>query len=106
MISGSADLTQGVAVTFAPGSTPTVEQGFLGGASSTPTELAVTLTLPPAPGAPEQVILGSADASRMAVQTVVITAGATLAAADALEAFVEVDLQQLHVVVKPSADDD
>jgi hypothetical protein len=105
VISGSADLTQGVAVTLAPGSTPTVEQGFLGGASSTPTELAVTLALPPATGAPERVILGSADASRIAVQTVVITAGATLAAADALEAFVEVDLQQLHVVVKPSAGD-
>jgi hypothetical protein len=98
------DLTQGYAVTIAPSSEPILEAGFLGpGGTTNPTEFDVTLTLPPAPDTPERVVIGAADASRMSVQTVAITAGTTAIASGQLEAFLQVVFRSLRVVVKPAS---
>lgn len=105
-VTGSADLTQGFAVTLTPGSEPKLDAGFVGGgAATTPTDLRVTLTVPPSPGEPERIIVGTPDASRLSLHTVTVSAGAALVSADQLEAFVEIGFQKLRVVVKPAADE-
>jgi uncharacterized protein DUF6603 len=105
-ISGDADLTQGFAITLAPGHDPTVDGGFLGGgAPTTPTRLQVAMKVPPVPDAPERIIVGTADASRLSLHTLTVTAGAALLSNEQLEAFVDLRLDKLRVVVKPSADD-
>ena len=106
-ISGNADLTQGFAVTLAPGHEPVVDAGFLGGqtTTSTPTNLQVALRVPPAAGEPERIILGTPDASRLSLHTLTVSAGAALVSAQQLDAFVEIVFDKLRVVVKPAADD-
>jgi len=105
-ISGDADLTQGFAITLAPGHDPTADGGFLGGGAPTsPTRLQVALKVPPVPDAPEWIIVGTADASRLSLHTLTVTAGAALLSGEQLEAFVDLRLDKLRVVVKPSADD-
>lgn len=103
---GGADLTHGLAVSLAPGSDPIVEAGFLGGGVATaPADARVTLRVPPRPDEPERVIVGTADASRLSLHTLTVTAGAALLSGEQLEAFVDLRLDKLRVVVKPSADD-
>ena len=106
-IQGDANLTQGFAVTLAPGHDPVVEAGFLGGQTTTngPTNLQAALRVPPAPGEFERIIVGAPDASRLSLHTVTVSAGATLISEQKLDAFVELGLDKLRVVVKPAADD-
>ena len=107
VIQGDGDLTQGFAVTLAPGHEPVVDAGFLSGSTPTtaPTNMQVALRIPPAPGEPDRIILGTPDASRLSVHTVTVSAGATAVSAQQLDAFVELGLEKLRVVVKPAADD-
>jgi len=60
-IRGDADLTQGFAVTLAPGSRqPVIDAGFLGSQTTTaPTRLQVELRIPPPPGQPERIVVGT-----------------------------------------------
>jgi hypothetical protein len=104
-ISGDADLTQGFAVTLAPGHEPTVDAGFLRGTRTNPTRMQVTLWVPPAPGEPERIVVGAPDGGRLSLHTVTLSAGATLVAAQQLDAFVELGLEKLRVVVKPAVDE-
>jgi hypothetical protein len=103
-VTADADLTQGFAVTLSPDHEPVVEGGFLGGGAPTsPTRLQVTLTVPPIPGAPERVILGAPDASRLSLHTLTASTGVALIVAQQVEAFVNLQLDKLRVVVKPGA---
>jgi Family of unknown function (DUF6603) len=104
-ISGDADLTQGFAVTLAPGHAPVVDAGFLGGTPASPARLQMTVRVPPAPGEPERIVVGAPDASRLSLHTLTLSAGAALVAAQQLDAFVELGLEKLRVVVKPGADE-
>ncbi|HWZ73614.1 MAG TPA: DUF6603 domain-containing protein, partial [Casimicrobiaceae bacterium] len=100
-----ADLAQGVALTLAPGQDPQIEAGFLGGhAPTTPTDVQLQLTIPPAPDQPERVLIGTLDSSHVSVHTFVASVGAKLSGT-MVDAFADLKLDQLRVVVKPSADD-
>ncbi|SHN13495.1 DUF6603 domain-containing protein [Rhizobacter sp. OV335] len=104
-ISGDADLAQGFALTWAPGRALEVDAGFLRNppAAASPTRLQLDLRVPPPAGDAERVLLGAADRSRLAMRSVTLSAG--VASAGALDAFVELGLEKLHLAVKPSADD-
>jgi hypothetical protein len=105
-ITGDTDLTQGFAITLAPDHDPTVDGGFLGGGAPTaPTRLQVALKVPPAPDAPEWIIVGASDASRLSLHTLTVSAGAALVSGEQLEAFVDLRLDKLRVVVKPSPEE-
>ncbi len=105
-IRGDADLTQGVAITLAPGREPTFEAGFLGGhVPTTPTQFEVQLRLPPAADAQERVLVGTRDGSRLSAHTFTISAGAARASGQQLEAFVQLALEKLCIVVKPAPDE-
>ncbi len=101
-ISADADLTQGFAITLEPGHPPVVDTGYLAGvpSASGATDLVVQLRVPPAPDAPERVLVGSADSSRLSLHTATVSAGVALAQAQSLEAFVEIGLERLRVVIK------
>jgi len=104
-ISGDADLTKGVSLTFAPGSGAELEAGFLGGAANSPAQIQAELTIAPLANTTERVLFGTADGSRLAVSSASLIAGATVVSTSELDAFVELDLQDLHIVVKPDAGD-
>jgi hypothetical protein len=104
-ISGDADLTKGVSLTFAPGSGAQLEAGFLGGAANSPARIQAKLTITPLANTPERVLFGTGDGSRLAVSSASLIAGATVVSTSELDAFVELDLQDLHIVVKPDAED-
>jgi hypothetical protein len=104
-ISGDADLTKGVSLTFAPGSGAQLEGGFLGGAANSPAHIQAELTITPSANTAERVLFGTADGSRLAVDSASVIAGATVVSTSELDAFVELDLQDLHIVVKPDAGD-
>jgi hypothetical protein len=95
----TADLAQGFAIVLGPGQAPEVATGFLGGAGSVAADLALRLRVPPPPGAPERVLVGAADASRLALHTLVLSAGVTHAAGHEVEAFAELKLDRLRVVI-------
>ena len=104
-ISGDADLTKGVSLTFAPASGTELESGFLGGTANSPAKIQAELTITPLANTTERVLFGTADGSRLAVSSACLIAGATLVSTSELDAFVELDLQNLHIVVKPDAGD-
>lgn len=104
IISGD-DLTQGFAITLAPGMPPALDAGFLGGQATTapPTGIQAQLRVPPPPDQPERVLVGTPDGSRLSVGAVTVSAGAELVSGEQVEAFVELGLEKLQVVVKPTA---
>jgi hypothetical protein len=104
-IGGTADFTRGIAILLVPGQTPEVHAGFLGGVTAKPPEVRLGLKLIPATGEPERRLLGAADASRLAVKTLGLAIGARLVSPSELDAFVEVQLDGAHIVVKPSPDE-
>jgi hypothetical protein len=102
-IRADIDLAQGFAITLEPGHAPVVNAGFLAVVpNATPTTgLAVQLRVPPAPDAPERVLVGSADSSHLSLHTATISTGVALAPAQQLDAFIEIGMERLRVVVKP-----
>jgi hypothetical protein len=104
-IRGDADLTQGFAVTMAPGRQPVVDAGFLGGqpTATAPVRIEAALRVPPTPGQLERILVGTPDGSRVALHTVTVSAGTAVVSAQQLDAFVELGLEKLRVVVKPAA---
>jgi Family of unknown function (DUF6603) len=104
-IGGTADFTRGIAILLAPGQPPEVKAGFLGGVTAVPPEVRLGLKLTPAPGEPERRLFGAADASRLAINALGLAIGARLASPGELDAFVEVQADGAHVVVKPAPDE-
>ena len=99
------DFTQGMAVTLAPGQPLKVESGFLSGATLPAQGFEFALALRPAVGEPERVLIGTPEASRLAIRNIRCTAGVQLQAADAPDLFFELDLDDAHIVVKPGPDE-
>jgi hypothetical protein len=105
-IHADADFAQGVAITLAPGRDPELEAGFLNGhAPTTPTQIEVQLKLPPSANEVERVLVGTPDGSRLSAHTFAISAGATRASGQQLDAFVQLSLEKLRVVVKPGPEE-
>ena len=104
-IGGTADFTRGIAIILAPGQQPEVKSGFLGGVTAVPPEVRLGLKLTPAPGEPERRLLGAADASRLAINTLGLAIGARLVSPNDLDAFVEVQADCARIVVKPAPDE-
>jgi len=104
-IGGSADFSRGIAILLTPGQPPEVKAGFLGGVTANPPEVRLALKLKPAPGDPERTLLGAADASRLAINTLGLAIGARLASPSEIDAFVEVQVDGARVVVKPAPDE-
>jgi hypothetical protein len=102
-IQGDADFTKGVAITFAPGHPVELQTGFLGGAPTSPAEIGVGLEIHPSPGEPERILLGTPDASRLAVKTIGLSTGARLISPGQVDVFAEIAFADAHVVVKPAA---
>jgi hypothetical protein len=101
-IRGDADFTEGVGITFAPGQSPEVQTGFLGGASTQPAEIGVALTITPAADQPEQLLLGTPDASRLAIKSISLSAAANLISSSTLEVSAGIAFEDAHVVIKPA----
>jgi len=101
-IHGDADFTQGVAFTLAPGHPPEVQAGFLGGTAVSPADCQVRLKVTPRADEPERLLIGTADASRLSIKTVCLSAGARLISSDKLDAFVALDFENARVVIKPA----
>ena len=105
-VTTTADLAQGFAITLAPGRVPVVERGFLGGTTnSAPAQIALRLRVPPPPGVPERLLVGTADGSRLALHTTVVSTGVAVTAADEVEAFAELKLDRLRVVIDAAGAD-
>jgi hypothetical protein len=104
-LGGSADLEGGVAVTFAPGIQPEVKADLLTGTPASPPEVSVGLQLTPAPGDPERVLLGAADASRLAASGITVAVGARLVSGTDLDVFAQLDLDKVRVAIKPAPDE-
>ena len=104
-IGGTADFTRGIAILLAPGQPPEVKAGFLGGVTAVPPEVRLGLKLIPAAGEPERRLLGAADASRLAINTLGLAIGARLVSPSELDAFVEVQVDGARIVVKPAPDE-
>ena len=99
---GNADFTKGLALTFAPGQTPELEAGFLGEMTTSPAEIQIGLRATPLLNEPERVLIGTSDASRLAIKSVTLSAGARLISSDKLDAFIVLTLENAHVVIKPA----
>ena len=104
-INEEVDFTKGVSATFAPGQPIVLESGFLGGGAASPATISLGLKLTPQAGAPETILIGSADGSRLAFGSAALSAGATLVSQDQVDAFVELDFVQAHIVVRPDPGD-
>ncbi len=104
-IGGTADFTRGIAILLAPGQPPEVHAGFLGGVTAIPPEVRLGLKLIPTAGEPERRLLGAADASRLAINTLGLAIGARLVSPSELDAFVEVQVDGGRIVVKPAPDE-
>lgn len=104
-ITGDADFTKGVSLTVAPGSPIDLESGFLGGGATSPAKLQAQLSITPPANEPENTIFGAPDASRLSVAKATFTAGATLVSQNTLDTFVQLDLDNLQIVVKPEPGD-
>jgi hypothetical protein len=102
---GAADFTKGVAFTLAPERSPEVQAGFLGGMTVTPAEVQIGLKLTPAPDEPERILIGTADASRLSIATVALSAGAQLISSNKLDTFVALDLENARVAIRPAPDE-
>jgi hypothetical protein len=100
---GDADFERGVAITLAPGSRPAVETGFLGAAATSAARVELELRVSLPADRPEQVLLGTPQGSRLAVRAAAITGG-SIAGPDETELFVALQLEDLHVVLKPDED--
>ena len=100
-IAGDVDFTKGVAITLAPGHAPVLEAGFLGGAATNPGEARIGLKIAAAADDPDVVLIGTADGSRFAMRGATVSAGARVIAADRLDAFVQVDLDDARIVIRP-----
>jgi hypothetical protein len=101
-VQGDADFTKGIALVLAPGQPVALETGFLGGQATSPAAVNVKLTYTPPPGEPERVLVGTADGSRLSTQGLTLAAGATLISAGRIDAFVQLDLQNALVAIKPA----
>ena len=104
-IGGTADFTRGIAILLAPGQPPEVKAGFLGGVTAVPPEVRLGLKLKPEPGDPERRLLGAADESRLAINTLGLAIGARLVSPSELDAFVEVQVDGARIVVKPAPEE-
>jgi hypothetical protein len=104
-VGGSADFSRGIAFIVASGAAPEAKADFLGGVTAIPPELKLGLRLKPVPGEPERVLLGAADASRLAINTIAFNVGARLVTATDLDVFVEAQLDGGRIVVKPAPDE-
>ena len=102
LVQGDADFTKGVALVLAPGQPVDLQAGFLGGQATSPATIAVKLTYTAPPGEPERVLVGTADGSRLSIQGLTVSAGATLISPGKIDAFVQLDLQDALVAIKPA----
>ena len=60
------------------------------------------MTYTPPPGEPERVLVGTADGSRLSIQGLTLAAGATLISPGRIDAFVQLDLPNALVAIKPA----
>jgi hypothetical protein len=104
-ITGDADFTKGISLTIAPASAIELESGFFGGGATHPAKLQAQLSITPPADEPENIIFGTADGSRLSVAKGTFTAAATLVSQNTLDASVQLDLENLHIVIKPEPGD-
>ncbi|HKE93515.1 MAG TPA: DUF6603 domain-containing protein [Povalibacter sp.] len=104
-VRSNTDFAQGVAVTLAPGQPLKVESGFLNGAISPAQDLEFAIALHPDAGEPERILLGTPEASRLAIRNIRCSAGVQLQSATAPDLFFALDLDDARIVVKPGPDD-
>ena len=104
-IGGSADFSGGIAINLAVGQPPEVKADVLAGVFTNPPEIALGLKLKPPPDVPERTLLGAPDASRFAIKKLGFAIGARLVSPKKIDAFVEVQLDGAHIVVKPAPDE-
>jgi hypothetical protein len=102
-IAGDAAFTKGVAIILAPGGTPEVRAGFLGGMAVSPADIQLGLKVTPPPDQPEWRLIGAPDGSGLAIKSAGVFFGARFVAADQLDTFVGIELVNARVVIKPAA---
>jgi hypothetical protein len=100
-LGGNADFTKGVAITFAPDSAPQASTGFFGGAATSPAEINFGVATNPAEGEAEQILIGTADGTRVAVRSTALSLGLKVIDPSRLDSFVRLTLNNARIVVKP-----
>lgn len=106
-IRSNADFARGIAIVIRPGPSPQVSvcSGFIGGSAIDSAQFQIGLKITPKPDQPERILIGAAEATRLAFKTAGLSFGVQLVGSNQLDVFVATEINNARVVIKPAPDE-